>query len=102
VGLPGEALDDDGASTKMAWLEGSVLARGALAVVLITHHHPASAGGLVGARRRRHRAPLARQLVADLVQLAVLRVRRADVNQRKIHTYSQQHVTLYTYIRYQH
>ena len=43
---PGEALDDDGAPSKVSGLQGGVLSAGPLAVVLISHHHPLNAVGL--------------------------------------------------------
>lgn len=65
----------------MAGLERGVLAAGALAVVLVPDDAPAHAGRLVGARRGGDGAPLARLLVAHLVQLAVLGVSGAGRRQ---------------------
>lgn len=36
----GKALDNDGSSSQVAWLQGSVLPAGALPVVVISHHNP--------------------------------------------------------------
>lgn len=43
----GERLDDNGHSAKVTGLEGSVLARRALAIVLVADNHPGDAGRLV-------------------------------------------------------
>lgn len=49
VGLvdTGEALHDNGATTKMAGLKSSVFATASLTVVLVTNDNPALASGLV-------------------------------------------------------
>ena len=36
----GKALDDDGASSQVPWLQGSMLSAGSLAVVFVSNHHP--------------------------------------------------------------
>lgn len=36
----GKALDDDGASSQVSWLQGGVLSAGSLSVILISYHHP--------------------------------------------------------------
>lgn len=37
----GKALDNDGTSSKVTWLEGSVLSAGPFSIVLVSNHHPA-------------------------------------------------------------
>lgn len=58
----------------MPRLQRGVFPGAALAVVLVADDAPRHVGGLVGARRRRDRTVFAGQLVADLVQFAVLGV----------------------------
>lgn len=43
----GKRLDNDGDTTQMAGLQGSVLTGRALTIVLVTDNHPLDAGGLV-------------------------------------------------------
>ena len=42
----GEALDDDGASSKVSWLQGGVLSARPFSIVLISNHHPVHSIGL--------------------------------------------------------
>jgi len=42
----GKAFDDDGASSQVSWLQGSVLSTGSFSVVLISNHHPVHSVGL--------------------------------------------------------
>lgn len=42
----GKALDDDGASSKVSWLQGSVLSAGPFPIVLVSNHHPVLSIGL--------------------------------------------------------
>ena len=37
----GKALDNDGTSSQVTWLEGSVLSAGPFSIVLVSNHHPA-------------------------------------------------------------
>ena len=69
---------DDRQPAQEARLERSVLARRALAVVVVADDDPLDAVVAVVRRDLRHAAPLARDLVLDLVRLAVLGVDRAD------------------------
>eukprot|EP00053_Salpingoeca_punica_P020385 m.211399 g.211399 ORF g.211399 m.211399 type:complete len:843 (+) comp18318_c0_seq1:197-2725(+) len=80
VGLvdAGEALDDDGAAAEVARLEGGVLARAALAVVLVADDHPVDVLALVEAGHRRDGVVLAGDGVEDRVGLAVGLVDGAD------------------------
>ena len=71
----GDELDDDAASAEVAGLEGGVLTRETLAVV-VADDDPPHARGLVGAGGGGHSAPLARRLVLDVVHLAVLGIHR--------------------------
>ncbi len=54
----GKALDDDGASSKVSWLQGSVLSAGALSIVLVSNHHPVLSIGLDYTVRQRQRKNL--------------------------------------------
>lgn len=71
-------LHNDGASTQVTWLESGMLARGALAVVLITDGHPLDVVGLVVAGDFGHISPLASALVLDFVHLVVFVVGGAN------------------------
>lgn len=42
----GKALNDDGASSKVSWLQGSMLSAGPFSVVLVSNHHPVLSIGL--------------------------------------------------------
>ena len=73
-----KALDNDSTSAQVSGLESGVLATAALAVVLVADGHPADAFRLVVARHVGHLAPIASELVADVVRLVVLEVDGAD------------------------
>mmetsp|Transcript_27704 Transcript_27704/g.65797 ORF Transcript_27704/g.65797 Transcript_27704/m.65797 type:complete len:230 (+) Transcript_27704:345-1034(+) len=74
----GKRPDDHSCAAQVTGLEGSVLARGALPVVLVPNHDPPLVVCLVVAGDIRNGAILPGQLVLDLVHLVVLRVHRAD------------------------
>lgn len=42
----GEALDDDGSSSQVAWLQSSVLSTGSFTIVLVSYHNPVHAVAL--------------------------------------------------------
>ena len=67
----GKALDNDGAAAEVAWLEGSVFAGRALAVVVLANDAPGDGVGLVRARNVWHALVLASELVLDGVGLTV-------------------------------
>ena len=70
--------DDDCQTTEVTRLKGGVLTRGTFTVVAVTDDNPFDALGLVLRSNLRDTAELARELVLDLVSLAVLSVNRTD------------------------
>ena len=70
--------DNDCQTTEVTRLKGSVLTRGTFTVVAVTDDNPLDALGLVLRSDLRDTAELARELVLDLVSLAVLSVNRTD------------------------
>lgn len=50
---PGKALDDDGSSSQVSRLQGSVLPAGPLSVILISNHHPVHCTGLIYAVKQK-------------------------------------------------
>lgn len=74
----GKALNDDGASSQVSWLLGSVLSAGSLSIVLVTNYHPARSVSLVVVSHIWQPTILSSQLVLDLVDGGVLDVDRTD------------------------
>lgn len=69
-----ETLDDDSATSKMSWFQGSVFPGGTFAVVLVTYCDPLYTLLLVITCNVRHGAPFICQLIFYLVHLAIFRI----------------------------